>query len=136
MVRVLMSAVLLALALPVGTAPAQTSPPIKRLYLSQGEWRGSVLTASGRQIMAETASVATPHVVTEIDINGMADLAPNPEGQKRTSDARVAAVRAELVRIGVAERDIGVEAVSTPDGEIPAPTGDLAARRIVIVAHY
>ncbi len=118
-------------------ARAETaSPEIKRVYLSQGEWLGSALSPSGRELIADAASGATATTITQIDINGLADIASTPSRQKRISDERLAAARAEFVRLGIPDGDIGVEAVTTSDGSDPALQGGLLARRVVIVVHY
>ncbi|HKM65148.1 MAG TPA: hypothetical protein VJY39_21935 [Acidisphaera sp.] len=125
-----------ALVLAASAAWSQTATQeIRRVYLSQGEWRGRALTESGRVIIADAARGAASGPTTQIDINGLADLASTPEGQRRTSRSRVEAVREEFVRDGVAPDDIAVQEIDTADGSIPPLQGEAATKRVVIVFH-
>jgi len=115
---------------------AQTPAPELPLFqLSQGEWKGAVLTESGQEIAADAARSAAAAPVTLFDINGLADLSATPASQRRLSDARVGAVREELIRDGVAASDIGVLIADRPDGAVP-PLPEGARKRVVIVVYY
>ncbi len=104
-------------------------------HLSQGEWRGAVLTQSGQEMVADVARSAAAAPVTLLDINGLADMGATPAGQRRLSDARAAAVRAELTHDGVAAGDIGLLIADRPDGSVP-PLPQGPAKRVVIVVYY
>ncbi len=104
-------------------------------HLSQGEWRGAVLTEIGREIAVDVARSAAAAPVTLFDINGWADMSATPASQRRLSDARVVTVREELISDGVAAGDIGVLIADRPDGAVPPlPQGE--AKRVVIVVYY
>jgi hypothetical protein len=107
----------------------------RRFYLSQGEWRGTTLTKSGGEIIADVARETSGSQSALFDINGYADLAPTPDSQRRISDARVDAVREELTRDGVTPGEVGVYPAD-PDGSVPPPPAELATKRVVIVVHY
>ncbi len=115
-----------------GQAPALELPIF---HLSQGEWKGAVLTDSGRQIVADVARSAGATPVKLLDINGLADMGATPVAQKRLSDARAGAVRDELIRDGVQEGDIGLLIADRPDGSVP-PVPKGTQKRVVIVVFY
>jgi hypothetical protein len=132
--RALLTACLFAAA----TLPAlaeETIPESARFFLSQGEWKGATLTESGHAIVADVAKSAAAAPATLFDINALADFAPTPASQKRVSDARLAAVREELERAGVALGDIAVQAVDTPGGGVP-PLPPQEWRHVIIAVHY
>jgi hypothetical protein len=104
-------------------------------YLSQGEWQGAVLTEIGRGLIADAAKQAKTLPMTIVDVNAWADLAATPASQRRLADARVAAAREELLRIGVDAKDIATLASDAPDGWGPEPQGE-QIKRIVLVVHY
>ena len=119
-----------------GSGKAQpVSPEGARIYLSQGEWRGAVLTESGHQIVSDAAKASASAPSTVIDINGMADLGATSTSHRRLSDSRVAAVREELIRDGVVAGDIGVQTAERADGAAPLPK-DGPGQRVTIVVHY
>jgi hypothetical protein len=104
-------------------------------YLSQGEWQGAVLTASGRGLIADAAKQAKTMPMTIVDVNAWADLPATPASQRRLADARVAAAREELLRIGVDAQDIATLVTDAPDGWGPEPQGE-QIKRVVLVVHY
>jgi hypothetical protein len=134
MIRALLAASLfIAFACAAKAQPAAPEPP--RFYLSQGEWKGAVLTESGHQIIADVVKSAAAVPVTVFDINTLADMASTPAAQRRIADARAAAVREELVRAGVAAGDIVVQTVETADGSVPVLPPE-QARRVIVAVHY
>lgn len=134
MLRIIATAALVGL---MSCAHAQSAPrPLPRVFLSQGEWNGAKLTDSGRLLIGDAVKDAVDGTITQININGMADLASSPVSQRRMSDARVKTTQHELIRIGVAEQEIGVQGVETADGSVPPPSGEAATKRVVIVVHY
>jgi len=125
----------LALLLVRATRAQTPALELPLYHLSQGEWRGAVLTESGHEIAAGVARSAAAAPVTLFDVNGWADMGATPASQRRLADARVAAVREELIRDGVAAGDIGLLAADRPDGAVP-PLAQAAAKRVVIVVYY
>ncbi len=125
---------LLLMGIPAAWSEAAAQEAV-RVYLSQGEWQGSVLTDSGHQIIADAAKSSASALVTLLDINALADIASTPASQRRISARRVEAVREELQRDGVSAGDIGVQIVDQPDGSVP-PLRDEERKQVVIVVHY
>ncbi|MGO9543890.1 MAG: hypothetical protein ACLPPF_03750 [Rhodomicrobium sp.] len=125
---------LVLLCAPAAWSEATAQEPA-RIYLSQGEWQGAVLTESGHRIVADAAKSSASLPVTLLDINALADFASTPASQRRISARRAETVREELQRDGVPSGDIGVQIVDQPDGSVP-PLRDEEKRRVVIVVHY
>ena len=107
-------------------------------YLSQGEWNGAVLTQSGHDIIGEVARASLHQQVAQIDINGMADLAPTEAGQRRMAASRAQAVRDELIHDAVVVGDIVVVTYgaqnSAGNGIEVAPSA--AKHRVEVIVHY
>jgi hypothetical protein len=104
-------------------------------YLSHAEWQGAVLTENGRGIIADAAKQAKTLPMTIVDVNIWAYLSATPASQRRLADARLAAAREELLRIGVDAKDIATLVTDAPDGLGPEPQGE-QIKRIVLVVHY
>lgn len=113
---------------PPGPAPAMApAPAAARTYLVFFDWDRSELTARARQIVADAAQ-NTMHVrTTRLEVDGYADSSralPGRSGQDynlRLSLRRTDAVRAELVRDGVAAAAIQVHGYG--DTNLLIPTG-------------
>lgn len=119
------------------TACAQSETRVlPTVFLSQGEWLGTRLSDSGRMLLGDAARDASSGTRIQIDVNSWADMAATPEAQRRVTDRRVEATRDELLRIGVIETEITEMKVTTADGSTPAPEGEVATKRFIIVAHY
>ena len=99
-------------------------------------WRGSALTGVGRQMVVDAAAGAAPQTVTLIDINARADVAGDAERRARIFDRRVANVRTELHRNGIAPVAIGEWPGPAPGGVQTYPPGELQAKQMVVIAHY
>jgi hypothetical protein len=126
------------LSLVTQTAWSQTAvDESPRFYMSQGEWQGfkAVLTDGGHEFLADAAKQAKSLPMTIVDVNAWADMPTTPASQRRLADARVAAAREELIRIGIEAKDIGVLATDAADGWGPDPQGD-QIKRVVLVVHY
>ncbi len=118
------------------TAWSQAAPDESpRYYMSEGEWRGAVLTDSGRGMIADAVKQAKAMPMTIVDVNAWADLPSTPASQRRRADARVLAAREELIRDGIEAKDIGLLASDAADGWGPEPQGD-QIKRVVLVVHY
>ena len=134
----MMKHVIAACAIVLVSQTARSQPAMneaEHYYLSQGEWQGAVLTESGRGLITDAAKQAKSMPMTIVDVNAWADLPATPASQRRLADARVAAAREELLRIGVDAKDIATLASDAPDGWGPQPQGE-QIKRIVLVVHY
>ena len=113
-----------------------TPPVVKRDYLDATAWRGSALTVVGRQNVVDAAAGAAPQTVTLIDVNQRAEVAGDVERRARVLDRRVANVRRELHRNGIAPAAIGEWPGPAPGGVQTYPPGELQTKQMVVIAHY
>jgi hypothetical protein len=113
-----------------------TPPVVKRDILETTAWRGSVLTAVGRQNVVDAAAGAAPQTVTLIDVNQRAEVAGDAERRARVLDRRVANVQRELRRNGIAPADIAEWPGAGWGGVQTYPPGELQAKQMVVIAHY
>ena len=112
-----------------------TPPVVKRDYLYEAAWRGS-LTVVGRQMVVDAAAGAAPQTVTLIDVNQRAEVAGDAERRARILNRRVESVQAELRRNGIAPADIAEWPGAGPDGLQTFPPAELQAKPMVVIAHY
>jgi outer membrane protein OmpA-like peptidoglycan-associated protein len=92
---------------PVAAAPA---PAPARTYLVFFDWDRAELTPRARQIIASAAQAATHVQVTRIEVDGHADRTGTEAYNQALSLKRARNVAAELVRDGVAQQEISVQA--------------------------
>ncbi len=97
---------------PVASPPATTSaaPTPARTYLVFFDWDRSDLTDRARQIVAEAAQNSTRVQTTQIEVQGNADRSGTPAYNQRLSLRRAQTVAAELVRDGVNQSEIAIQA--------------------------
>jgi hypothetical protein len=124
-------------AFALGMTAAGCSPPVvKRDYLEARAWRGSALTAYGRQQVTDAVAGAAPQTVTLIDVDARAEVAGDPARRARILDRRVANVQTELRRNGIEPGDVAEWSGAGPAGVQTYPPADLQAKRMVVIAHY
>jgi len=130
------SRAVLACALALAAAGCATPPVVKRDFLDQTAWCGAALTVPGRQTVVDAAAAAAPQTVTLIDVDARAEIAGDPARRARILDRRVATVRGELGRNGIAAGDIAEWPGAGPDGAQTFPPAELQAKKMVLIAHY
>jgi hypothetical protein len=113
-----------------------TPPEVKRDTLDATAWRGSALTVVGRQMVVDAAAGAAPQTLTLIDVNQRAEVAGDPERRARILDRRVANVRTELRRNGIAPPNVAEWPEAGPGGVQTYPPGELQTKRMAVIAHY
>ncbi len=107
--------------------PAVVMPPsaqtIARTYLVFFDWNRANLTDRARQIISEAATNTQRAAVTTIEVSGHADRSGSATYNQRLSLQRAQNVAAELVRLGVPQNAITIQAfgesrplVATADG--------------------
>ena len=116
----------------------QAPPPVQqvaRTYLVFFDWDRADLTDRARQVIAEAAQATTRAQVTRIEVAGHADRSGLPAYNQELSQRRARNDVAELVRLGVAQSAITVQAfgedrplVATDDG-----VREMQNRRVEIV---
>jgi outer membrane protein OmpA-like peptidoglycan-associated protein len=95
----------------VAAAPAAVPAPAPaRTYLVFFDWDRADLTPRARQIIADAAQASTRVATTRIEVAGHADRTGTPQYNQALSLRRANAVAAELVRLGVAQNAIDIQA--------------------------
>jgi outer membrane protein OmpA-like peptidoglycan-associated protein len=90
--------------------PPASMPTLARTYLVFFDWDRADLTDRARQIIADAAQASTRVPTTRIEVQGNADRSGTPAYNQRLSLRRAETVAAELVRHGVPQSEIQIEA--------------------------
>jgi outer membrane protein OmpA-like peptidoglycan-associated protein len=117
---------------PPPPAAARVTP---RNYLVFFDWDKADLTAEAKQTIAQAAADAKKGNVARIRATGHADRSGPEAYNMRLSMRRATAVKAELVRLGVADKDIALIAKGETEPLVPTPDGvrEPQNRRVEIV---
>jgi outer membrane protein OmpA-like peptidoglycan-associated protein len=123
---------------PPAPAPAPRAAPAPapaRTYLVFFDWDKSDLTARAKQIISEAAQASTSVATTKIQVSGHADTSGTPAYNQALSMRRAQAVGAELVRDGVAQNIIMIQAFGDTRPLVPTGPGvrEPQNRRVEIV---
>ncbi len=108
---------------PVPVAPPTTETAAARTYLVFFDWDRADLTDRARQIVAEAAAASTRVRTTRIEVQGNADRSGLPAYNQRLSLSRARAVAAELVRRGVPQEEINIQAFGDTRPLVPTAAG-------------
>jgi OOP family OmpA-OmpF porin len=121
-------------AAPVVSVPA---PAPARTYLVFFDWDRADLTDRARQIITEAAAASTRVQTTRIDVQGNADRSGTPAYNLGLSRRRAEAVAAELVRHGVPQAEISIQAFGDTRPLVPTAAGvrEPQNRRVEIILH-
>ncbi len=121
-------------------APAAAPAPVPavvpaRTYLVFFDWDRADLTDRARQIVAEAAQASTRVQTTRIEVQGNADRSGTPAYNQRLSLRRAQTVAAELVRDGVPQSAISIEAFGDTRPLVPTAPGvrEPQNRRVAII---
>jgi outer membrane protein OmpA-like peptidoglycan-associated protein len=109
---------------PVRPAPvpvAAPAPAPARSYLVFFDWDKADLSARAKQIIAEAAANSSKVQLTQIEVNGYADRTGTAAHNMTLSRRRADNVAAELVRNGVDQKIISIQAFG--DTHLLVPTG-------------
>lgn len=119
---------------PPPAAPAAAPAPA-RTFLVFFDWDRADLTDRARQIISEAASTSKRVEVTTIEVSGHADLTGSPAYNQRLSLRRANNVAAELVRQGVPQSAITIQAFGDTRPLVPTARGvrEPQNRRVEIV---
>ncbi|MBM3582627.1 MAG: OmpA family protein [Alphaproteobacteria bacterium] len=120
---------------PPAPAPAPAARVTPRNYLVFFDWDKADLTAEAKQTIAQAAADAKKGNVARIRATGHADRSGPDAYNMRLSMRRAVAVKAELVRLGVADKDIALVAKGETEPLVPTPDGvrEPQNRRVEIV---
>ncbi len=120
-------------ATPPATASAAPTPA--RTYLVFFDWDRSDLSDRARQIIAEAAQNSARVQTTQIEVQGNADRSGTPAYNQRLSLRRAQTVAAELVRDGVNQSAIAIQAFgdTRPLVETAAGVREPQNRRVEII---
>ena len=118
-------------------APAAQIPTVtpSRSYLVFFDWDRADLTDRARQIIAEAAQASTRVQTTRIEVQGNADKSGTPAYNQRLSLRRAQTVAAELVRNGVPQSEIDIQAFGDTRPLVPTAAGvrEPQNRRVAII---
>jgi outer membrane protein OmpA-like peptidoglycan-associated protein len=114
-------------------APAMQQAPSQ--YLVFFDWDSAVLTAEAQRIIRTASDAAKQGRVARIEVTGHADRSGPDAYNVRLSQRRADAVKAELVKNGVATSDIATFAKGETDPLVPTADGvrEPQNRRVQIV---
>ncbi|MET4699191.1 OOP family OmpA-OmpF porin [Constrictibacter sp. MBR-5] len=120
---------------PPAPAPAPAPQQVVRSYLVFFDFDRSNLTSEAQRIVRTAAQNAQSARVTRLNVTGHTDRSGSPAYNQRLSQRRAQAVRAELIRNGISERDIAVFAKGESDPLVPTADGvrEPQNRRVEIV---
>jgi outer membrane protein OmpA-like peptidoglycan-associated protein len=116
-------------------APPAPAQQLARTYLVFFDWNRSDLTDRARQIIAEAATTRNSVRSTRIEVSGHADRSGSPQYNQALSQRRADTVAAELVRRGVPQNEIGIQAFGESRPLVPTADGvrEPQNRRVEIV---
>jgi len=121
---------------PPAPAPVATPAPAPaRTYLVFFDWDKADLSDRARQIIADAAQASTHVQTTQIEVDGNADLSGTPQYNMGLSRRRADAVAGELVRDGVPQNIILVQAFGDTRPLVPTARGvrEPQNRRVEII---
>jgi outer membrane protein OmpA-like peptidoglycan-associated protein len=121
---------------PPAPAPAAVPAPAPaRTYLVFFDWDKSDLTERARQIIHEAADASTHVQTTTIEVNGYTDLSGTAKYNMGLSIRRADAVKAELIRDGVASNEIEAQGFGEEHPLVPTAKGvrEPQNRRVEII---
>jgi len=120
---------------PAPTPVATPAPAPARTYLVFFDWDKSDLTDRARQIIADAAQASTHVNTTQIEVDGHADLSGTPQYNQRLSMRRAQAVGGELVKDGVPQNLIFIQAFGDTRPLVPTARGvrEPQNRRVEII---
>ena len=122
---------------PPAPAPVTAVPTVQptRTYLVFFDWDRADLTDRARQIIAEAAQSSSRVKSTRIEVQGNADKSGTAPYNQRLSLRRAQTVAAELVRDGVPQGEIAIQAFGDTQPLVPTAPGvrEPQNRRVAII---
>ena len=114
---------------------AAPAPAPARTYLVFFDWDKADLTDRARQIIADAAQASAHTETTKIEVDGHADLSGTPQYNQKLSLKRAQTVGAELVKDGVPENIIMIQAFGDTRPLVPTARGvrEPQNRRVEII---
>ena len=116
-------------------APPAPLPVISRAYIVFFDWDRADLTDRARGIIAQAAQASTQSGTTRIEVDGNADRSGSPRYNIGLSQRRAQAVASELMRDGITQGAITIQAFGDTRPLVPTAAGvrEPQNRRVEIV---
>ena len=120
---------------PVAKPKPKPAPPITRSFLVFFDWDKSDITPEARRVISQAAANSRKAGVTRITLTGHADRSGPERYNMALSLRRAKAVKREMMRNGVAAKDIAVFGRGETQPLVPTPDGvrEPQNRRVEIV---
>ncbi|MBF0561630.1 MAG: OmpA family protein, partial [Alphaproteobacteria bacterium] len=120
---------------PVASAPVSAPVVIARNYVVFFDFDKAVLTQGALGILSSAAANAGKVHVVSIEVTGHTDLSGTPKYNMDLSMKRALAVKAELMRLGLPESEINIQAKGKSEPLVPTADGarEPQNRRVEIV---
>ncbi len=120
---------------PVAKPKPKPAPPITRSFLVFFDWDKSSITSEARRVISQAAANSRKAGVTRITLTGHADRSGPERYNMALSLRRANAVKRELMRTGVAAKDIAIFGRGETQPPVPTPDGvrEPQNRRVEIV---
>ena len=120
---------------PVAKPKPEPAPPITRSFLVFFDWDKSDITTEARQVISQAAANTRKAALTRITLTGHADRSGAERYNMALSLRRANAVKREMMRNGVAAKDIAIFGRGETQPLVPTPDGvrEPQNRRVEIV---
>ena len=108
---------------PAPAPPPAAPAPAVRSFVVFFAFDSATLDDSAKKVVAEASAYARQNQLTRIEVVGHTDRSGPEKYNERLSLRRANAVKAEMIRLGIAADQIAVSAKGMADPAIPTPIG-------------
>lgn len=108
---------------PVAKPKPKPAPPITRSFLVFFDWDKSAITPEARRVISQAAANTRKAGITRITLTGHADRSGPERYNMALSLRRASAVKREMMRNGVAAKDIAIFGRGETQPLVPTPDG-------------
>ncbi|HUI16390.1 MAG TPA: OmpA family protein [Alphaproteobacteria bacterium] len=108
---------------PAPAPPPAAPAPAVRSFVVFFAFDSATLDDSAKKVVAEASAYARQNQLTRIEVTGHTDRSGPEKYNERLSLRRANAVKAEMIRLGIAADQIAVAAKGMADPAVPTPIG-------------